>query len=195
MISPSDLTDAPKVVPATAFGRRFRSTTEARWAVLLTELGIPWEYESETYDLGAHGWYLPDFWLVREGWFLEIKPGRPRLLDKDYDKARALYLATGRPVLVASGFGFPPSEAGHETDPGWIYDIFTNQEFHPAASGGSGYRLFAATCGRAVLGLDGHSQGDGYYTYHRPDTDHRSCRLVRWGLAYEAAASYRPDER
>lgn len=188
------MTDEPKVVPATAFGRRFRSTTEARWAVLLTELGIPWEYETETYDLGEHGWYLPDFWLTREGWFLEVKPGRPRMLDRDYDKAKALYLVTGRPVLVANGFGYPPDGAGHESDPGWLYDIFDHNDFHPAASGGSGYRLMAATCGRAVLALDLHQYGDGYCVYHRRAPDHMDCKVIRYGLAYEAAASFRPDE-
>ena len=33
-------------------GYRFRSRLEARWAVLLDELGVKWEYEPEGYDLG-----------------------------------------------------------------------------------------------------------------------------------------------
>lgn len=32
-------------------GYRFRSRLEARWAVLLDELGVKWEYEPEGYDL------------------------------------------------------------------------------------------------------------------------------------------------
>lgn len=39
---------------------RFRSRTEARWAVFFDVLGIAYRYEYEGFDL--HGvWYLPDF--------------------------------------------------------------------------------------------------------------------------------------
>lgn len=42
-------------------GYRFRSRTEARWAILFDSLGIKWKYESEGYDLGNGIYYLPDF--------------------------------------------------------------------------------------------------------------------------------------
>jgi hypothetical protein len=44
-------------------GYRFRSRLEARWAVFFDALGLDWEYEKEGFDLGEHGWYLPDFYL------------------------------------------------------------------------------------------------------------------------------------
>lgn len=55
-------------------GYRFRSRLEARWAVFFDALGIEWEYEKEGFDLGVHGWYLPDFWLPKHGIWIEIKP-------------------------------------------------------------------------------------------------------------------------
>lgn len=55
-------------------GYRFRSRLEARWAVFFDTLGIKWEYESEGYDLGEAGWYLPDFWLPEFMIWVEIKP-------------------------------------------------------------------------------------------------------------------------
>lgn len=54
--------EAPRVkisaIPTTYRGVRFRSRTEARWAVFLDEIGWPWEYEIR--DLGG---YIPDFVL------------------------------------------------------------------------------------------------------------------------------------
>lgn len=55
-------------------GYRFRSRLEARWAVFFDAMGIKYEYESEGYDLGALGWYLPDFWLPDAKWHVEVKP-------------------------------------------------------------------------------------------------------------------------
>lgn len=59
-----------------AYGCRFRSRTEARWAVFLTEAGFDWEYEPEGAELDA-GWYLCDFRVTGptavQVW-LEVKP-------------------------------------------------------------------------------------------------------------------------
>ncbi len=61
-------------------GHRFRSRREARWAVFFKEAGIPAEYEEQGYDLGAAGWYLPDF-RVNKGThadhFFEVKGVAP----------------------------------------------------------------------------------------------------------------------
>jgi hypothetical protein len=63
-------------------GYRFRSRLEARWAVFLDKLGIPYQYEKEGFELDGE-WYLPDFWLplpeaderhTGSGYWLEIKP-------------------------------------------------------------------------------------------------------------------------
>ena len=42
-------------------GHWFRSRLEARWAVVLKYLGVPYEYEPEGFDLGDGMRYLPDF--------------------------------------------------------------------------------------------------------------------------------------
>jgi hypothetical protein len=57
-------------------GYRFRSRTEARWAVFFDALGLKWEYEVEGFELPS-GRYLPDFRLhpelpTRGVWF-EVK--------------------------------------------------------------------------------------------------------------------------
>lgn len=54
-------------------GYHFRSRLEARWAVFFDTLEIKWEYEPEGYDLSEYGWYLPDFWLPKLEYFIEIK--------------------------------------------------------------------------------------------------------------------------
>lgn len=59
-----------------AYGHRFRSRLEARWAVFFTALGLRWEYEPEGFNIDGHR-YLPDFRvLTPQGlptWY-EIKP-------------------------------------------------------------------------------------------------------------------------
>ena len=75
-----------KAIQTSYKGYRFRSRTEARWAVFFDALGIAWEYEKEGYDLGELGWYLPDFWLPESQMWVEIKPS----LDRD---RRKVYLA------------------------------------------------------------------------------------------------------
>ena len=65
-------------------GITFRSRLEARWAIILDELGIDWEYEPEaividqtyhfpdTYNPEIFS-YLPDFWLPEYRAFMEVK--------------------------------------------------------------------------------------------------------------------------
>lgn len=64
-----------KPIETRAYGCRFRSKLEARYAVFLTELGVTWQYEPQGFHLPS-GNYLPDFFLplVDGGTWLEIKP-------------------------------------------------------------------------------------------------------------------------
>lgn len=100
-------------------GYRFRSRAEARWSIFFDTLGLRWEYEPEGFDLGEHGWYLPDFFLpdVDEGTWVEVKPDsdpdvrtkvdrRMDLYDEDLDggpKLRELCRMTGNAGLLALG--------------------------------------------------------------------------------------------
>lgn len=189
----------PRVVPTTALGYRFRSTTEARWAIFLRALGVAFEYEPETYDLGSLGWYLPDFRLPELDMHLEVKGSRP-LLDIEYDKARALFLLTQRPVLVAQGFGRPPWDdlANYMIPlrdwPGQLYDIWTRGHFDQSAGlGGNGHHFSVCVCGRVGIGAHGML---GIDCTHRPDPYPRKAWDVqRIERAYDEALAFRPDHR
>lgn len=81
---------AMKAIETTYKGYRFRSRLEARWAVVLDELGMEWEYEKEGYELrtwsdaytpdGRKFYYLPDFYLPERKIFAEVK-GNPTSND------------------------------------------------------------------------------------------------------------------
>ncbi len=98
---------------------RFRSRLEARWAVFFDALGIEWEYEAEGYDLGAAGWYLPDFWLPGAGFHAEVKPlgaidEADRLKMAAFDAnppadSRGLIVLCGAPLWLAG-------QTWHESD-------------------------------------------------------------------------------
>lgn len=88
-------------------GYRFRSRLEARWAVFFDALGVEWEYEKEGYDLGEHGWYLPDFWLPEQACWIEIKGKTPT--DTEWNKAMALSSLTETRLYLF--FGPIPSDA------------------------------------------------------------------------------------
>ena len=97
-------------------GYRFRSRLEARWGVFFDAFGGPapgvawveWEYEKEGYDLGAHGRYLPDFWLPKHRVRIEIKGQHPH--EDEVEKARLLVEATGSPAVIFHGL--PGQHAG-----------------------------------------------------------------------------------
>lgn len=88
-------------IETTYRGIRFRSRTEARWAVMLDALGVLWEYEKEGYHLGEAGMYLPDFWLSRQQLWLEIKGQEPN--EREEACAQALARHTERPVAIVVG--------------------------------------------------------------------------------------------
>lgn len=96
------------VTPITTYykGFKFRSRTEARWALLLDQIGYSYQYEWEGFSLGR--WYLPDF-LV-EGWiFLEVKPPNPT--HAELVLAQQLAFAQQTVVLVVQGQPLPTGEA------------------------------------------------------------------------------------
>lgn len=64
-------------------------------------LGVTWEYEKEGFDLGEHGWYLPDFWLPNMGIWAEIKP--PVASLKERQKAYKLSSLIRGGVLLLEG--------------------------------------------------------------------------------------------
>lgn len=82
-------------------GHRFRSRTEARWAVLLDHLGVKYEYEPEGYEVGEGQRYLPDFWLPKEQCYLEVKGDA--IADHEWRKIALLVHGTGHAAYVLTG--------------------------------------------------------------------------------------------
>ncbi len=54
-------------------GYRFRSRTEARWAMVFDHLKVQWQYEAQGYVLDNGDGYLPDFWLPEMEIHVEVK--------------------------------------------------------------------------------------------------------------------------
>lgn len=64
-----------RAIPAAFNGQKFRSRLEARWAIVLTLIGFPFEYEPQMFDLPG-GKYLPDFRIFSDydiRFWIEIK--------------------------------------------------------------------------------------------------------------------------
>lgn len=88
-------------------GCRFRSRTEARWAVFFDALGLKWEYEKEGFELPS-GWYLPDFWIPEWRAWVEVKGEEPT--HREQSLAQELCEALHQRVMVVVG----TPEAGAE---------------------------------------------------------------------------------
>jgi len=118
-------------------GYRFRSRTEARWAVFFSALGLRWDYEPEGFDLGDAGWYLPDFYLpdLCGGMWAEVKP--EGVIEPDHVKRwKALVSQSGRKLLLAAGqptnryyLVMWPHEDGGE--PFWMTECFNSKYLPP----------------------------------------------------------------
>lgn len=96
------MTNQIQAIETTYRGYRFRSRTEARWAVFFDTLGLKFEYEKEGFKLRS-GWYLPDFWLpdVMGGSWFEVK-GTSMTKEEEL-LAMQLSEATYKEVFVAVG--------------------------------------------------------------------------------------------
>ena len=90
-----------KAIETVYKGYRFRSRLEARWAVFFDALGVRWEYEKETFDLGDAGWYLPDFWLPDFDCWVEVKGVDPS--DAEYEKVSCLARLSEKTVAIFVG--------------------------------------------------------------------------------------------
>lgn len=77
-----------KAIETYAFGHRFRSRLEARWATFFEALGIEYEYEHEGFRFEDGTQYLPDFYLPEQKAWFEVKGGE--ISDKDAHKVTQL---------------------------------------------------------------------------------------------------------
>jgi len=92
-------------------GYRFRSRTEAKWAVFFETLKFRWEYEPEGFKLSTGPWYLPDFKFVLPNdvvWFAEVKYAEHEQFDGEaIAKCRGLAIDTGANVVLLNGLPEP----------------------------------------------------------------------------------------
>lgn len=79
-------------IPTVWNGIKYRSRTEARWAVFFQELNITARYEGEYFKLSNGTNYLPDFYLPEFDVFLEVKPDSDDLVTEEWVKAQQLAL-------------------------------------------------------------------------------------------------------
>lgn len=179
-------------------GCHFRSRLEARWAVFLDTLGVPWEYEPQGFEWGANeidafagkervegGRYLPDFWLPSIKTWFEVKGATPT--DDEHRVHREFALVTGDRHVTAFG-DIPRSVDELETCTEWMTSMILN--------GGADNHYLWCVCpscdkfgiefdgrGARVCGRSTHGKlyGDKAYTYDDP-------RIL---FAYEQARSAR----
>jgi len=65
-----------KAIPTTYKKTTYRSRLEARWAVFFSTLRIKYSYEPQVFSTRLGG-YLPDFYLPKTKWLVEVKPNTP----------------------------------------------------------------------------------------------------------------------
>lgn len=75
---------------------RFRSRSEAKWAILMDQLGVEFDYEPEGYQMDSGLRYLPDFYLRDQKIWAEVKADRPNEIE--IEKARRLTTESGLPL-------------------------------------------------------------------------------------------------
>lgn len=68
--------------PTVYKGVEYRSLTEARFAIALDTMNIPFSFECMTFKRPGGGRYTPDFFLPAQQLLIEIKPSRP-LVDEE----------------------------------------------------------------------------------------------------------------
>jgi len=94
-------------------GHHFRSRAEARYAVFLTELDVPFLYEHEGWELPGGMRYLPDFYLPEQNCVIEIKGTHPT--PEERSKAEALADARQVPVFISYGELVAPAAATNDS--------------------------------------------------------------------------------
>lgn len=130
---PKKSTSSAKPIETHYQGHRFRSRLEARWAVFFESLRIQYSYEPEGFDFGGLR-YLPDFYLPKFDYWIEVKPREPEPDSLDWQKAAALASHVGKDVYIAVGLVWPP----YDGDPGRnVFDRGVCNYHRPVHPGGN----------------------------------------------------------
>ena len=137
------MTSTIKAIDTRYAGHLFRSRLEARWAVFFDHLGIPWQYESEGFQLPDGTHYLPDFLLQTpqgERRWVEVKPSHITTDPK--------FTAFEKAILG------PDGEWGHR-----IYPVLVSGSPHEWLQAGN---TFCPRCGMPVADRFDWSGADWY---------------------------------
>lgn len=97
-----------EAIQTTVDGVRYRSRTEARWAIFFSALNLTFSYEPQRLRLSSGETYLPDFYIREFSAWFEVKAANDAIVTNE--SARARRLAADHPeqrVWLAVG---PPSE-------------------------------------------------------------------------------------
>lgn len=162
---------------------------EARWAVFMDTMRVPYHYEPEGFRLGKL-YYLPDFYLPNQDAYLEIKS--PECDPVDWKKINALAQESGKKVFVICG---PPQLPDAEF---WGQDQKGSSKAVMVIRDGEDYDFVwceCPHCHRCELQFDGRADrigcdcpksahGDKGYNYDTP--------MLR--NAYNLAKSFRFDQ-
>jgi hypothetical protein len=154
-------------------GILFRSRLEARWALFFDKIRVPYQYEAEGYDLNGD-WYLPDFWIPQQDYFIEIKGAEPTL--EEQCKAALLAQLSGKRVFI---FGPLPTIATYG-QMGAVGGEWDSLALFPEGAGDSGYLW----CLDLASGLYSIKKSPSFYRGYNSATD----ELVS---AYNSARSAR----
>jgi hypothetical protein len=190
-------------------GYHFRSRLEARWAVFFDSLGIRWQFEPEGFDLTEYGlgYYLPDFFLPDQNYWIEVKPDNFSTNDQDaYRKlayvgaateARGLLVA-GEPYhnVVMGGFQSYMA-AGSACDQWWVVDTYPRKEGDEMDRGGQmdGPYLFCVCplCDKIGIEFDGRGERICGETCKPKRTREEALALDLWGGLYHGDKAYSGD--
>lgn len=167
-------------------GCKFRSRTEARLAVFLDALNVPWAYEEQGYVIAGLGPYLPDFKVARWDAFIEVKGQEPT--DWERSVLASVAQAFGSWGLISVGV---PQQSG------WLEVVAAPSYLDGAHYEGPGWFIAADRRDHQVYWLvrnpgEGHNYED-CVVLDVPKTDHDRWPIVDADMlaAYEAAQSAR----
>lgn len=152
----------PKIeaIPTMYNGYKFRSRTEARWAVFFDSLKIKWIYEPEGINIDGVC-YLPDFYLPESKQFFEVKG---ILTNVDMIKVNAL-ISAGYSVTIGYDDGkFIACDLWGDREDGLgIYDLCTDSTSWLCRCRSCGKHWFMGDVGSYVCQCCGTYDGDGHF--------------------------------
>lgn len=179
-------------------GIRYRSKTEAKWAVFFSVLGVDYRYEETAFKLETGDMYLPDFFIQEFNAYLEVKPDSDLIVTEECKKARQLakeLKPKGIEVLLAMG---APAETESNILPLSLWD--TRMEIGEILKDHiNRFQILEDRRDPRVYWLQSHEESDT--PFHSfviggpgKETDHYRLPVMHWNVskAYQAVKEFNP---